>query len=92
MSAFSPKLLKGDFFLSLVKKPSTNYDDLLKRVEKYINIEEAQKVRKSDPNLTGPRTSQPKHPTSLNGILRSFLSYAPGKQVVERTMQVLEGE
>lgn len=45
INAFSHGLVEGYFFKSLVKNPLIDYDDLLGRVEKYINMEEAQHVR-----------------------------------------------
>lgn len=50
MSAFSYELAKGDFSRSLDKKSPASYDDLMGRVEKYINMEEAQRTRKTEPN------------------------------------------
>lgn len=41
-------LIEGDLFWSLAKKPPASYDDLLERAEKYINVEEAQRVRKTE--------------------------------------------
>lgn len=38
-------LCKEDFFYSLSKKPPWDYDELLVRTEKYINMEEVQKAR-----------------------------------------------
>lgn len=76
-----------------MKKPPTNYGDLLGIAEKYINVEEAQSARKNEPDLVGTRTSWSEkripHLTFQNGILRSFLNYAPGNQVAKRVMQVL---
>lgn len=43
MSAFFQRLQEGIFFWSLAKKPLTNYDDLLGKVKKCINVDEAQK-------------------------------------------------
>ncbi|KAL0312134.1 UNVERIFIED_CONTAM: hypothetical protein Sradi_5612700 [Sesamum radiatum] len=45
-SAFSHGLLDGDFFKSLAKKPVSKFDALLARVAKYINMEDAQAVKK----------------------------------------------
>lgn len=47
-----------DFFPSLVKKPLEDYDDLLRREEKYINVKEAQSTRKNDLEMAGLGASQ----------------------------------
>lgn len=48
MSAFSQGLLEEDFFRSLIKKPPENFDELLSRAIKYVNVEEAQSARRKD--------------------------------------------
>ncbi|XP_073057035.1 uncharacterized protein [Primulina eburnea] len=45
-TAFTQGLKEGDFFRSLVKKQPGNFEDLLSRAEKYINMEEAQRQKK----------------------------------------------
>lgn len=96
VSAFSQVLIEGDFVWSMVKKPSASYDDLLGRAKKYINVEEVQHARKTEPDSIRPGTSRPerKAPPQVpqNVILRPFRNYGSGKQVAEKTIQVLEGE
>lgn len=46
ISAFVQGLREGDFFRSLVKKVPHNFEELLSRAEKYINMEEAQKHKR----------------------------------------------
>ncbi|XP_073138649.1 uncharacterized protein [Henckelia pumila] len=42
VNSFTQGLRGGEFFKSLVKKPPLTYDELLSRVEKYVNLEDAQ--------------------------------------------------
>ncbi|XP_074560411.1 uncharacterized protein LOC141816556, partial [Curcuma longa] len=51
VSSFSQGLIEGDFFMSLIKKPSENFDMLLTRAVKYIHVEEAQSARRRDSDL-----------------------------------------
>ncbi|KAI3453674.1 hypothetical protein Pfo_010337 [Paulownia fortunei] len=41
-------LQDGEFFRSLAKKSARSFDDLLARAEKYINIEEAQRMKRDE--------------------------------------------
>ncbi|XP_073121625.1 uncharacterized protein [Henckelia pumila] len=50
ISTFTQRLEGGDLFQSLVKRTPYTYDDLLARVEKYINVEETQKQQREDRN------------------------------------------
>lgn len=45
---FSKGLLAGDFFKSLAKKPAVNFDNLLAHAGKYVNREEAQRLKRSE--------------------------------------------
>ncbi|KAK6136273.1 hypothetical protein DH2020_029972 [Rehmannia glutinosa] len=47
-SALSQGLREGDFFRSIAKRSAKDFDDLLARAEKYINLEEAQKSKKDE--------------------------------------------
>lgn len=83
VSAFFQGLAKGDFFRLLAKKPPTSYDDLLGRAEKYINMEEAQGVKKTEPDSAHSGMSRLERrappPAPRNVILRPLLNYGPSK-------------
>ncbi|KAG8390834.1 hypothetical protein BUALT_Bualt01G0124700 [Buddleja alternifolia] len=44
-NAFAQGLSDEEFFQSLTKKLTTNFDNLLARVEKYVNMEEAARMK-----------------------------------------------
>lgn len=52
MAAISQGLRDEAFFWSLMKKPPSEYDELLGRDEKYINVEEAQKACQTAKGVT----------------------------------------
>lgn len=60
MSTFSQGLavVEGDIFRSLAKMSMINYNDVLGREEKYINMEEVQQARNTEPNSAHQGTSQ----------------------------------
>lgn len=45
-TAYTQGLREGDLFRSLVKKQPRDFEDLLFRTEKYINMEEAQRQKR----------------------------------------------
>ncbi|KAK6160362.1 hypothetical protein DH2020_003743 [Rehmannia glutinosa] len=45
-SALTQGLKEGDFFQSLAKRPARDFDDVLSRAEKYVNLEEPIKARR----------------------------------------------
>ncbi|XP_073137841.1 uncharacterized protein [Henckelia pumila] len=48
VNSFTQGLRGGEFFKSLVKKPPLTYDELLSRAEKYVNLEDAQRLRRQE--------------------------------------------
>lgn len=44
--AFTQGLKEGDFFISLFKKIPRDFEDLLSQAEKYLNIDEAHKLKR----------------------------------------------
>lgn len=48
ISAMAQGLREGDLFRSLALEPVPSFDMLLERAEKYINLEEAQKIKKEE--------------------------------------------
>ncbi|XP_042404863.1 uncharacterized protein LOC121995101 [Zingiber officinale] len=46
MSAFSHGLTEGEFFRDLIRNPVRNFDEMLEKAASYINVEEAQAVRR----------------------------------------------
>ncbi|XP_073152863.1 uncharacterized protein [Henckelia pumila] len=55
ITAFTQGLWEGEFFKSLMKKAPRTFEDLLARVEKYINMEEAQRQKKEVVRREGGR-------------------------------------
>ncbi|XP_073016710.1 uncharacterized protein [Primulina eburnea] len=87
-TAFTQGLKESEFFKSLTKKVPEDFEDLLSRAEKYINMEEAQKqnreaIRKErgdwapKPEERGPRRGNPGH----------FSPHVPLKIIREREVQ-----
>ncbi|XP_073035211.1 uncharacterized protein [Primulina eburnea] len=78
-TAFTQGLKEGDFFRSLVKKQPGNFEDLLSRAEKYINMEEAQRQkRESTRKERGDRVVKTDDHTRGNNLGR-FSRYTPMK-------------
>ncbi|PIN07760.1 hypothetical protein CDL12_19678 [Handroanthus impetiginosus] len=48
VNSFVNGLTKGPFFATLVTDPVEDYDELLARAEKFINLEEAVKIKRAD--------------------------------------------
>ncbi|XP_073131641.1 uncharacterized protein [Henckelia pumila] len=58
ISAFTQGLKGGEFFKSLVKKLPSSYDDLLARAEKYVNLEDAQRYRRTEKRKRGSNVEE----------------------------------
>ncbi|XP_042467155.1 uncharacterized protein LOC122050303 [Zingiber officinale] len=48
VNVFAQGVIEGEFFRSLICRPPKNFDHLLRRATKYINVEEAQAVRRKE--------------------------------------------
>ncbi|KAL8464490.1 hypothetical protein ACS0TY_034136 [Phlomoides rotata] len=66
INALTNGLRDGDLFSSLVKKHVAIFDDLLRRAEKYIILEEVQKAKKVE---LKPSTSEKRKPMRLSMLI-----------------------
>ncbi|XP_073290538.1 uncharacterized protein [Primulina huaijiensis] len=98
ISAFTQGLRGGDFFKSLVKKPPTTFEELLARAEKYMNVEEVQMARKSEPKASVKATRDVR-PTNLvprvgrfepPTLLGQFAAYTPLKVNKSRALELCD--
>ncbi|XP_075473369.1 uncharacterized protein LOC142504378 [Primulina tabacum] len=79
-TAFTQGLREGEFFKSLTKKVPGNFEDLLSRAEKYINMEEAQKQkREAVKKKRGDRVSKPEERGQKRGNPGHFSQHVPLK-------------
>ncbi|XP_075486236.1 uncharacterized protein LOC142525832 [Primulina tabacum] len=87
-TAFTQGLREGEFFKSLTKKVSGDFEDLLSRAEKYINMEEAQKQkREAVRKEKGDRVSKPEERGQKRGNTGHFSHHVPLKIAREREVQ-----
>ncbi|XP_075475888.1 uncharacterized protein LOC142514743 [Primulina tabacum] len=87
-TAFTQGLREGEFFKSLTKKVPGDFEDLLSRAEKYINIEEAQKQKRDSVRKEkGDRMSKPEERGQKRGNTWHFSHHVPLKIAREREVQ-----
>ncbi|XP_075521336.1 uncharacterized protein LOC142554559 [Primulina tabacum] len=87
-TAFTQGLREGEFFKSLTKKVPRDFEDLLSRAEKYINMEEAQKQkREAVRKERGDRVSKPEERGQKRGNTWHFSHHVPLKIAREREVQ-----
>ncbi|XP_075507539.1 uncharacterized protein LOC142544370 [Primulina tabacum] len=88
-TTFTQGLRKGEFFRSLTKKVPRDFEDLLSRVEKYINMEEAQKQKREVVRRErGDRVPKPEEKGQRSGNQGHFSHHVPLK--ITRDMEVQE--
>ncbi|XP_075483769.1 uncharacterized protein LOC142523920 [Primulina tabacum] len=87
-TTFTQGLREGEFFKSRTKKVPGDFEDLLSRVEKYINMEEAQKQkREAVKKERGDWVSKPEERGHKRGNLGHFSQHVPLKMAREREVQ-----
>ncbi|XP_075483818.1 uncharacterized protein LOC142523976 [Primulina tabacum] len=87
-TAFTQGLREGEFFKSLTKKVPGDFEDLLSRAEKYINMEEAQKQKRDAVRKEkGDRMSKLEERGQKRGNTGHFSHHVPLKIAREREVQ-----
>ncbi|XP_073061994.1 uncharacterized protein [Primulina eburnea] len=107
ISAFTQGLRGGEFFKSIVKKPSSSYDDLLSRAEKYVNLEDVQRHKRMEQRLGGSRVERAERGSRKRGAGKKdddvgvddkargrgqFSSHVPLDGSRDKVMEVRESE
>ncbi|XP_073033912.1 uncharacterized protein [Primulina eburnea] len=86
--AFTQGLREGEFFRSLTKKVPGDFEDLLSRAEKYINMEEAQKQKREDVGKErGDRVLKPEEKGQRRGNPGNFSHHVLLKITWDREVQ-----
>ncbi|KAL8465816.1 hypothetical protein ACS0TY_035066 [Phlomoides rotata] len=79
----------GDLFSSLVKKPVETFDELLRRADKYITLEEVLKAKNIDSKSSvKSKLSTPEPVASRSGFRRKYDRYTPLKLEHAKVLQV----
>ncbi|XP_073138200.1 uncharacterized protein [Henckelia pumila] len=94
ITAFTQGLREGEFFRSLLKKTPRNFEDLLARAEKYINLEEAQKKKRDKDKREGNRKRGNRNNSGggRNDYPGRLMAHAPPKVTRDRGVHVCEEE
>ncbi|XP_075507649.1 uncharacterized protein LOC142544491 [Primulina tabacum] len=87
-TAFTQDLREGEFFKSLTKKVPGDFENLLSRADKYINMEEAQKQKREAVRKERvDRVSKPEERGQKRGNPGHFSHHVPLKITREREVQ-----
>ncbi|XP_073049653.1 uncharacterized protein [Primulina eburnea] len=91
-TTFTQELREGDFFRSLVKKQPGNFEDLLSRAEKYINMEEAQRQKRESTRKERSDRARKVDDKARGNNLGRFSRYAPMKPHRDDGVHICDGD
>lgn len=93
VTAFVQGLREGDFVRSLVKNSPRDIEELLSRVEKYVNMEEAQRHKREVLRKDrGERSGNPEERGRKEHHLRCFSRYTSLKSSEDKSVHVCKRE